>query len=31
LGTADLLIVGARVALLFVISYLFGREEKDTG
>jgi len=26
----DLSIVGAAVALLFVISYLFGREEKDT-
>ncbi|MCI0499871.1 MAG: hypothetical protein L0Y36_09365 [Planctomycetales bacterium] len=30
-GGADLFIVAGSVALLFVISYAFGREEKDTG
>ena len=30
LGGVDLVIVGLSVVLLFVISYIFGREEKDT-
>ena len=30
IGQADLIIVGLAVILLFVISYIFGREEKDT-
>jgi SSS family solute:Na+ symporter len=29
-GKVDLIIVGLAVSLLFVISYIFGREEKDT-
>jgi SSS family transporter len=31
IGRVDLIIVGLAVGLLFVISYIFGREEKDTG
>ncbi len=30
LGRLDLIVVGIAIALLFVISYIFGREEKDT-
>jgi len=30
LGLIDLVVVGLAIILLFVISYIFGREEKDT-
>src|SRR4030043_1596004 len=30
IGQIDLLVVGSAITLLFVISYIFGREEKDT-
>lgn len=30
IGQTDLIIVGSAILLLFVISYIFGREEKDT-
>jgi Na+/proline symporter len=30
IGQIDLIVVGLAILILFIISYIFGREEKDT-